>query len=50
MEKANAALLPKQEVRSPSGQRVIRIGTPGRIGSSKLTLRKKKVKEKRVSI
>ena len=35
---ASGALIPKPDIQSPR-----RIGTPQRIGSSKLTLRKKKV-------
>lgn len=41
MEKANITILPKQEiVSSPRGRQ--RVGTPGKIGSSRLTIRKKK--------
>ena len=41
LEKVKAAGLPKQEiVASPRGLQ--KAGTPGRIGSSKLTMRKKK--------
>ena len=40
LEKANPALKPKQEVvSSPRGLQ--KVATPGRIGSSKLTMRKK---------
>ena len=41
MEKANVAYMPMQDISSPRNRQ--RVGTPGRFGSSRLTLRKKKV-------
>ena len=41
LEKTKAASLAKQEI-VPSPRGLQKVGTPGRIGSSKLTMRKKK--------